>query len=251
MWCLKTFFHYSGLRTRLIIHEDGTLTEGIIQRFLTHFKGCTIIRKREADIEIRKHLRGYPFCLKFRFEGKEGSSFVAIRLFDFPFFSQTNKIINLDSDILFFKKPVEIIEYMKTQQGFFMSDYQDAYVVPVNELNNIIGIKLRNKINAGMFYIPGAEYYDMDLLESFIKTMYECHYPISGRIEQTGFAMLFSQFREAFARLPGSYQISKTCITEETVSHHFVNDGSRTNFYKEGLKQLKKSGFIREINKTY
>jgi lipopolysaccharide biosynthesis glycosyltransferase len=251
MWCLKTFFHYSGLRIRLVIHDNGTLTDDIIQKFLTHFVGCEIIRKRDADIEMRKHLRGYPFSSKFRFDEKEGSSIMSIRLFDFPIFSKTKKILNLDSDILFFKKPIDIIEYMKNQKGFFMSDYQNAYSLPVDELNKKLDLKFRNKVNAGIFYIPGVEYYDLNLLESFIKMMYECHYPISGRIEQTGFAMLFSKYREAFVRLPDSYQISKKCITEETISHHFVNDGSRTNFYKEGLKHLKQIGFFGEFNKTY
>jgi len=240
-----------NLKTRLVIHDDGTLTDNIIQELLTHFVGCDIIRKRDADIRMSKHLRGYPFSSKFRFCENKGSSIMSIRLFDFPLLSQTKKILNLDSDILFFRKPIEIIEYMKNQKGFFMSDYQNAYSLPVDELNKKFDMKVRNKVNAGMFYFPGIEYYDLNLLESFIKMMYECHYPISGRMEQTGLAMLFSKYGEAFVRLPDAYQISKKYITEETISQHFVNDGSRINFCTEGLKHLKETGFFREFNKTY
>ena len=62
------------------------------------------------------------------------------------------------------------------------------------------------------------------------------------RHEQTLVAILLSKAKAA--RLSDDYQISKKLITDKTVSHHFVDDGSRINFYKAGLSQLKSTGFI-------
>ena len=69
--------------------------------------------------------------------------------------------------------------------------------------------------------------------------------------EQTAWAILVSKQRKGFMRLPDSYQISKQPVTDLTISHHFVNDGSREDFFKEGVCLLKKNGFLSEINKEY
>lgn len=249
LWLLKTFYHYSGLRTRLVIHDDGTLTDDIIQVFLSHFAGCEVIRKRDADIEMKQHLRDFTYCSRLRF-GQKKDAIVSIKLFDFFFFSRTKRILNIDSDILFFKNPVEIVENMNNNKGFFMSDYLNSYSLPINELNSKSDIGLRERVNSGIFYFSGLEYYDLNLIDSSIKIIYEYRHPISFWIEQTCFAWIFSKYKDVFARLPASYQISKSPITDKTSSHHFVNDGSRTDFYTRGLAYLKNKGFLTEFNKA-
>ena len=250
LWSLKTFFHYSGLSTRLVIHDDGTLTDDIIQMFLSHFVGSDVIRKRDADIEMREHLRDYEHCSRLRF-GQKIDAILSIKLFDFIFLSRTKRVLGIDSDILFFKNPAEIIENMNNSKGCFSSDYKNAYSLPVAEINNKLGIKLRSQVNAGIVYFPGLECYDLNLLESFIKVIYEYRRPITFWTEQTCYTGLFSKYEDAFVRLPGTYQLSKRPITGETRSHHFVNDGSRTDFYTKGLKLLKNIGFLSEFNKTH
>lgn len=47
-------------------------------------------------------------------------------------------------------------------------------------------------------------------------------------------------------RLSSKYQISREPLTDQTTSHHFVNDGSRASFFTDGLKKLKSAGFIKE-----
>ncbi len=58
----------------------------------------------------------------------------------------------LDSDMLFFKKPLEMINNIDKGNVFFMSDYQDAYSYPVECLNSHFGIGIKAKINAGLVY---------------------------------------------------------------------------------------------------
>ena len=64
------------------------------------------------------------------------------------------------------------------------------------------------------------------------------------RHEQTLNAILLSQANAA--RLSSAYQISRTPVTGGTVSHHFVNDGSRPAFYRVGMRRLVCSGFIKK-----
>ena len=60
-------------------------------------------------------------------------------------------------------------------------------------------------------------------------------------------AVFVSKYREVFKRLPAQYQISKQPLTGGTISHHYVKDGSRNDFYKKGLKRLKKLRFLRDL----
>ena len=68
--------------------------------------------------------------------------------------------------------------------------------------------------------------------------------------EQTAWAILVSKQRKGFMRLPDSYQISKQPISNLTISHHFVKDGSREDFLKKGVCHLKRRGFLKEFNKS-
>ena len=131
-----------------------------------------------------------------------------------------------------------------------MSDQQNSYSLSIGYLNDLLNIKMRDKINAGLFYFPKRKYYNLDLLESYLKKIYEKDHLKKSWTEQTAFAILFSKYKGEFIRLGSNYQISKQPITDKTISHHFVSDNYRDNFYKEGLKRLKLTKFLEKFNKT-
>ena len=86
MWSLKTFYHYSELRPKLVIHDDGSLsTSNNLKIFLKHFKNSNFIKRKDADINLKKYLKDYKFCSKFRFEGL----LFSIRLFDYFYYSKS------------------------------------------------------------------------------------------------------------------------------------------------------------------
>ena len=149
LWSLKTFYYYSELRPRLIIHDDGTLTNNEINIYFKHFVNHKLIKRKEADIALRKYLRNYKFSQKYRFDNHKVHS---IKLLDSLLCSETKQIMIHDSDILFFKKPSQIISCIKNKRGFFMSDYKNSYSLSMNHLNNLFNMKLRNNINSGIIY---------------------------------------------------------------------------------------------------
>jgi len=89
LWCLKTFYHYSGIRTKLIIHDDGTLNNHDVVKFKKHFVGCEIILKKDADNALKKHLKEYEFFTKYRFSNPP--SVLSMKLFDSVCYSRTKK----------------------------------------------------------------------------------------------------------------------------------------------------------------
>ena len=246
IWCLKTFYHYSGLRPKLVIHEDGTLSIDSIKTFLEHFVNCRVIRRKDADEDLKHFLADYKYSQKNRLNK---DFFCALKLFDAFYYAETDKLLLLDSDILFFKKPNEIIKYIKEGKPFFNSDCLNAYAKSISELNKIFGVNTLSMVNAGLMFLL-KEYYinNLDFIEYYFKRMEETAQNRDiNRHEQTLHALLLSKC--GAIRLNENYQISKQPITDKTVSHHFVDDGSRDNFYKEGLRYLRSIKFLEEFNK--
>lgn len=247
VWCLKTLYHYSGVRPKLVIHEDGSLSIGNIKTFLKHFVNCRVIRRKDADEDLKHFLANYKYSQKNRLNK---DFFGALKIFDAFYYAKADKLLLLDSDILFFKKPNEIIEYIKEDKPFFNSDYQDAYSKPVSELNKILGVSIFPKVNSGIMFLRKEYHFNnRDFIEYYFEKMEAIIQPRNiNWHEQTLNALLLSKY--GAIRLNENYQISKRPITDKTVCHHYVNDGSRKNFYKEGLKYLKSIKFLKEFNRV-
>ena len=245
LWCLKTFYYFSGIRPRLVIYDDGSLSEAAIRTFYGHFVNCQVVRHDEFHRDMEDFLKAYRMCLKY---SRIKEFYCALKLFGPMYYAKSEYVLYLDSDILFFKKPDEMLKCMESGTPFYMSDYQDAYSYPVELLNKLLKIELAHKINSGLFYIAKRDFAgNMDLVESYFKKVSELESsPDSvNRHEQTVAAIILSKANAA--RLDSDYQISKKPVTDKTISHHFVNDGSRTYFYVAGLRRLKSSGFINKL----
>jgi hypothetical protein len=113
-------------------------------------------------------------------------------------------------------------------------------------INKLLSTNLAHKINAGLFHIARQDYRgSLDLIENYFTKVPAVDHQtwVVNRHEQTLNALLLSKANAA--RLSDAYQISKTQVTGQTVSHHFVNDGSRPDFYRVGIRRLMSCGFIK------
>jgi hypothetical protein len=246
IWCLKTFYYYSGLRPKLVIHDDGSLGEKDIKELLKHFVNCRIIKRKDADKELNQFLSNYKYTQKAR---SYKTFFCCLKFFDAFYYAEAEKILVLDSDILFFKKPSEMIEYIKEDKPFFNSDYQNAYARPARELSAIMGMDILPKVNAGLTFLRKEWCINnLDFMENYFEKAQNFRKGLNdNRHEQTLSAFLLSKYKAI--RLNENYQISAKPITGQTISHHFCTDGSRKNFYKQGLRYLKQNRFLQKFNR--
>ncbi len=244
LWSLKTFYHFCEIRPRLVIYDDGSLSKAAISIFSEHFLNCQIIRRNRFHQDMEDFLKAHRMSLEY---SKIESFYCALKLFGPMYYTKSECVLYLDSDVLFFQKPSEMLKFIENGTPFYMSDYQDAYSHPVEFLNNLLKIDLEHKINAGLFHVAKREFADnMDLVESYFEKVPKLK--IKGgvnRHEQTLTAILLSKTNAV--RLSSDYQISKAPVTDKTISHHFVTDGSRPYFYVAGLRRLKSNGFIEEL----
>ena len=59
----------------------------------------------------------------------------------------------MDSDVLFFKRPDEIIKFINNKSLFFMSGNVSAYSIQASELEKHFGFPIISKVNARLFYM--------------------------------------------------------------------------------------------------
>jgi hypothetical protein len=242
-WALKSFYHHLGERPPLVVHDDGSLTEESVRLLYDHFPGCTVIRADRADEDsrLRESLKYLPLCELWRFQCDFQ---LAKKLFDFPCLSTEPFIVGIDSDILFFRKPVEILECARVSAPFMSSDYQEAYEFDAPELIP--------RLNSGLFGLRRDDF-DFRLVETLLEARVDAS-PAhrfqfwKGWLEQTLLACLFSRSVGRRVLDLSRYQISSMLISDQTISQHFVNDGSRSAFYSWGLRRLDEAGFLKAVS---
>jgi hypothetical protein len=242
-WALKSFYYFLGERPPLVVHDDGSLTEESVRSFQDHFPGCTVVRAHQADADprLREALSSLPLCELWRFRCDFQ---LAKKLFDFPSLSAEPFIVAIDSDILFFRKPLEILECVRASVPFMSSDYQDAYEFDAPGLIP--------RLNSGLFGLR-SEDFDFRLVETLLQSAVDAA-PArrfefwKGWLEQTMLACLFSRSAGRRVLDLSRYQISSMLIGDETISQHFVNDGSRSAFFSWGLRRLDETGFLKAVS---
>jgi hypothetical protein len=241
IWCLKTFYHFADVRPGLVIHDDGSLTPDSIDTLSRHFVDCRVVRRSDADREVARFLADRAHS---RANRRKKDFYCALKLWDPLVSARSDKLLLLDSDVLFFREPTELLDHVTQGRPCFASDYQSAYARPIPELDAMFGVDVLDRVNAGVLFLDRGFYVDhLDLVEAYFETM-DGLPPIEdvNRHEQTLNAILMSKC--GAARLSSPYQIAKTPLTDETVAHHFVSDGSRRGFYERGLRRLRRRGFL-------
>lgn len=251
-WALKSFYHHLGERPPLVVHDDGSLSAESFRLFENHFPGSSVIRagQADADARLRESLRPLPLCELWRFRCDFQ---LAKKLFDFACFSTEPFIVALDSDILFFGKPSAILECAKTATPFMSSDYQEAYEFDSTLIRRAgQDFELVPRLNSGLFGLR-REAFEFSVVERLLEACVDAS-PArrfqfwKGWLEQTMLAGLFSRTARGHVLDLSRYQISSMLIGDETISQHFVNDGSRSAFYHWGLRRLDEAGFVQAIS---
>ncbi|WP_353930084.1 hypothetical protein WJM97_17545 [Okeanomitos corallinicola TIOX110] len=239
VWTLKSFYHFSQRQYALCIHDDGTLTEENITTLQYHFPEARIINRKQADEKVLPLLSSYPHCLEFR-----KTNHLSPKVFDFAAYLQSDRLLLLDSDILFFKEPTELLNRIEKPEYKFNSlnaDVQSAYTVDPETVKNHLGFHLADRINSGLGLIH-KDSLNFAWIEEFLSLP-----NIIGhfwRIEQTIYALCSSRF--GVELLPLAYDVHLEGSINGSPSRHYVGK-IRHLMYREGICHLVKNRFLEEI----
>ncbi len=230
IWALKSFYWASNRNYTLCIHDDGTLRQKHIEALTRHFPTARMVPKLQADGAVLPGLAAYPRCLEFR-----QSNHLAPKVFDFAHYLESDRLLLLDSDVLFFLEPTELlrrVEDRNYRKNAVNADVASAYTVTPEAARACANVNLVERFNSGLGLIH-RDSLRLDWLEEFLAVP-----GILGhfwRIEQTLFALCSSRF--GVELLPAEYDVRLNATLNGRPARHYVG-AIRHLFYREGIRHL-------------
>jgi len=240
---LKSFYRYAGVKYPLVIHLQGQTTSRMIARLNEHFPNAVLIRQAEADANAERWLleRGYLRLLAARRTG-----IMMMKLIDFIITCRAAHLLAIDSDVIFFRRPDELLIATREPLGvdLFMHDAASAYNISEDQALSELQINLAPRVNCGIMLLPRDEQ-RLARCEDYLAHPDVAR--MNGLIEQTLHALSASE--EGRVRyLPDSYYISPAGANVELgglVCRHYAG-ASRRLLTDEGMPELIKKGFLDE-----
>jgi hypothetical protein len=149
-WAVYSFLFFSGLRPKVVFHNDGSLSAADTAFLQSRFPGCEVMQRAQADASVSEWLSRHDFhrCLRLR-----DSLVFAKKLFDVCILAQEQRLVLLDNDVLFYQRPSELMEESAVGAHVYQRDYQRNYCVTPEALAALQGSNLPESLNPGIMSI--------------------------------------------------------------------------------------------------
>jgi hypothetical protein len=239
LWALKSFYFFAGVDYPVVFH-DGGLDPGQGENILRHFPGASIVPKAEADQQVKASLqaRNLTRCLRYR-----DSNVATRKLFDFFLLSRADCIICIDSDVLFFRRPEElIIPAQGLARNRYNKDVAYWYSMDLDEIESVFDVRPPPLVNSGLSAV-NRESIDFQDVERFLS-----HPKMFSNMwvtEQTLHALCSTVYGLEF--LPDTYRVdTKPGLASDLVCKHYPA-ANRNLLYEEGMRRLLGSGFLERL----
>ncbi len=232
-WMLASWFCTTEQGWPVVIHDDGTLPADARTVFQKLFHTARVIPRGEADASLRRVLHAFPFCADYR-----ALSPRALKLFDTVHFATSNRLIVLDSDVLFFKEPREILDWTAAEKGecWFNEGAAEEAVISSTEAREEFGVRLWQRVNSGICLLEKSAI-DLDFCDRALAETSLLRGEVS-RVEPTLFSLCASRHGRG-GLLPKSYEVSlQRVAAEAAISRHYAGP-MRERFFTEGLERVR------------
>lgn len=230
-WALASFYRVAELLGELFLHDDGSLTKNdrvLIQKL---FPNAKIVDSRNFIRDYQAVLDKYPVLKKFRSRYPEYFSFK--KIIDPFFVSDKTWHLILDSDVLWFGRPRELEEQIKTNGAQSFMQYNNAVISAVFRDGTTTPEHLSH-FNAGMILYSRNNFSLQGLSDFFdrldVSQKQNLHFA-----DQLGHAYAL---RNLSALPEERYTIKRSVAGTEIVARHYTGP-RRHLFYLEGLEILK------------
>lgn len=247
LWSIKTYRFFSEVPFKLVIHSDGSFSKENRAILDKHLPGHRFVVAKDANNKVKEIIDPYKNLSHFRIVKNR---VLFKKLIDYNIFSDSDSVVGLDTDILFTKKPVQMLEWIKRDKGFYMSDRQNAYFVRPGLWEKCTNYKLNHKINTGIINLPSSFEFDWDLAE-YVANF--CLNPPEdnkrgfwgGWIEQSIYAVLFSNTENFESLNSEAYAIPHPEVNTGLVAAHYVTP--KRKFFEQHIKLLLHEGALNDL----
>ncbi len=233
-WSLMSFMDATGICPKVVVHDDGSFDQKTKDKLEHKFPELTVLPLKKAD-ELVNNMAGLsPKLLEYRNHGHK----LIYKLTDIFLLSQSEKVIVLDSDVLFFNRPREILEFIEGGSSYdsLISKHNEAYDLKLSEdyaeRHNILK-NYADLMNSGIILYKKDKVEFDKLLEYFENTR---RAPEDYFVEMSGWGCLIAQTKFNF--LPLERYSIRGRLNQNTVAKHFTNP-RRHEFYIYGMGMVK------------
>ncbi|MGA1123526.1 MAG: hypothetical protein ACO3YO_02930 [Chthoniobacterales bacterium] len=221
--------HHSGRRWRFFIHEDGTLDNEARNRIRAVLPDVRLVPRDESDEKLQIVLQNHPRCLAQRTQHN-----LFLKFTDFAAFAPGPRFLVLDSDVIFFRPPTEVLEWVDggSDTYHYNEDTKEKFCIPRPYLEEALGVTMWPRFNSGLVLAPKAAI-DWELAERLLSVFEQtAHHPQF--FEQTLYALMGSAWGRGGA-LPRTYEISWGYFRHRgAVCRHYVGAFKHDLLYIEG-----------------
>ena len=233
LWSLGSWFHFVPDSGKVYIHDDGTLTGADRELLKSYDPDLVIIDYAKSSEAVLEKLRGFPRAHASRGKSLADKRYVFnLKLIDPLFAGGSGCKLILDSDLLWFQRPVALLEALSQNRlpvfmgGFGEMDFKfsDGSVLPAE----IAGV------NSGIVGYRQDDF-SLPVLEEFFARVGDDTNPHF--VEQAGYAYILTRSKKPNFLPAGKYLI-KGRVGGETAMKHYTSP-RREQFWFEGVKLLK------------
>jgi hypothetical protein len=231
LWSLASFYKFTGLRLPLLIYSDGTLSSRHTERIRSVFPNARIVDPAAADAAVSTALDGFPLCRQFRLVQP-----CARRIIDLPILCRSRSMLMLDSDVLFFQRPEELLMHLnadRVRNFVFERDPQDSYFDSRENIRARFHVAIASQVNCGIM-IADISRFEYARIEAWLAndSLQKKHH----WVEQTLWAMYAGEAQTAF--LSKAYDVTMSPdIEANAVMKHYIKP-IRDFFYTRGIPFL-------------
>jgi hypothetical protein len=104
----------------VVVHDDGSLDGPDQAHLQRHVPGIRIIARRDADARMQPMLAALPHARDLR-----GRVVNALELFDNILLARTDRLVNMNSDVLFLREPRELCEWLAGNDPSIAGVYEE------------------------------------------------------------------------------------------------------------------------------
>ena len=227
LWALKSFYSLSRCDFPLYIHDGGLIGDQH-RRIKQHFPDAVFVSGSDAESQTTSTLLRLGLKRSVEYRKKNIST---RKLFDFYVMSKAERVITIDSDIVFFRDPAELVTSLNGRRvNLYNRDCFDAYSIEPSEIKARFGLSVPPRVNSGLASV-WRDSISFPSIDQWL--VYQPLFDNSWVTEQTLHAMCSAVFGMEF--LPPSYVVSVTQgLTEGVVCKHYPTD-PRIWLYREGM----------------
>ena len=242
IWALKSFYFFARADLPLYIH-DGGLKPWQASQLQDHFPSAILIGAKDSDDFMARALGSRWLYKSIQCRRREVAT---RRVFDFFAMSKAEQILSIDSSLIFFQQPVELLSAIGSgSANLFTEDRGPWYGLPASDLAECFGIEDYPKINAGLSLIR-RESIDFEFIEQCLRNANGLS---RHRIDDHTLHVIASA-RAGASLLPRVYSVGVTLQWDSYLISKQYPAQARALLDEEGYDRLLRVGFPYELRRA-